>query len=81
MLTFHIDKKLHFSKNASNGYIAFCYESLQSIFIEVDKALFNTKPNTILGEICKPPSANKETFNIEMERLLVKINKENSMLS
>ena len=48
----------------------------ESIFIEVDKALFNTNRNTILGEIYKPPSSNLKTFNIEMERLLVKIKKE-----
>ena len=48
----------------------------ESIFIEVDNAIFNTNRNTILGEILKPPSSNLKTFNIKMERLLVKIKKE-----
>ena len=36
------------------------------------KQLFNTNRNTILREIYKPPSSNLKTFNIEMEKLLVK---------
>ena len=48
----------------------------ESIFIEVDKALFNTNRNSIIGEIYKPPSSNQKTFNIDLERLLVKIIKE-----
>ena len=55
----------HFKKN-----------NYESVFIEVDKALFNTNRNTILGEIYKPPSSNLKTLNIKMERLLVKIKKE-----
>ena len=35
----------------------------ESIFIVVDKALLNTKRNTIIGEIYKPPSSNQKTFN------------------
>ena len=48
----------------------------ESIFIEVDKALFSTNRNTIIGEIYKPPTSNLKTFNIELEKLLVKIKKE-----
>ena len=48
----------------------------ESIFIEVYKALFSTNRNTIIGEIYKPPTSNLKTFNIELERLVVKIKKE-----
>ena len=52
----------------------------ESIFIEVDKALFNTNRNSIIGEIHKPPSSNQKTFNIEFERLFVQIKKEKMLL-
>ena len=52
----------------------------ESIFIEVDKALFNTNRNSIIGKIYKLPSSNQKTFNIELERLLVKLKKEKDML-
>ena len=48
----------------------------ESIFIEVDKSLFTTKHNVIIGEIYRSPSSQLKTFNIELEKLLIKIEKE-----
>ena len=48
----------------------------ESIFIEVDKSLFKTKHNVIIGEIYRSPSSQLKTFNIELEKLLIKIEKE-----
>ena len=47
-----------------------------SVFIEIDKSLFKSKRNVIIGEIYRPPSSDKNTFNTEFEKLLNKIEKE-----
>ena len=44
------------------------------IFIEIDKSIFKTNHNTIIGEIDRPPSSKIKTFNSEIEKLLHKIN-------
>ena len=49
----------------------------ESIFIEIDKSIFKTNHNTIIGEIYRPPSSKIKTFNSEIEKLLHKINQEN----
>ena len=48
----------------------------ESIFIEVDKSIFKSKHNVIIGEIYRPPSSQLKTFNIEQEKLLNTIEKE-----
>ena len=48
----------------------------ESIFIEVDKSIFKSKHNVIIGEIYRPPSSQLKTFNIELEKLLNAIEKE-----
>ena len=49
----------------------------ESIFIEVDKTLFNTNCNTIIRQIYESLSSNLRIFNIELEKLLIKIKNEN----
>ena len=39
----------------------------KSIFIEVDKTLFNTNRNTIIREIGKSPSSNLKMINENIE--------------
>ena len=48
---------------------------LESVFIEVDKSIFKSKRNVIIGEIYRSPSSDKNTFNTELEKLLNKIEK------
>ena len=48
----------------------------ESIFIEVDKSIFKSKHNVIIGEIYRPPSSQLKTFNIELDKLLNTIGKE-----
>ena len=43
---------------------------LESVFIEIDKSLFKSKRNVIIGEIYRPPSSDKNTFNTEIVKLL-----------
>ena len=74
----YINKDIQYK---NRNYLSFKKTHYESIFIEVDKALFNTNRNTILREIYKPPSSNLKTFNIEMEKLLVKKKEKKSMLS
>ena len=48
---------------------------LESVFIEVDKSIFKSKRNVIIGEIYRSPSSDKNTFNTELEKLFKKIEK------
>ena len=48
----------------------------ESIFIEVDKSIFKSKHNVIIGEIYRPIDQLK-TFNIELDKLVNTIEKEN----
>ena len=48
----------------------------ESIFIEVDKSVFNCKHNVILAAIYKPPNVNTDIFNKHLEQMLVAIQKE-----
>ena len=56
--------------------ISFSTHMLEYVFIEIDKSLFKSKRNVLIGEIYRPPSSNKNTFNTELEKLLNKIEKE-----
>ena len=48
----------------------------ESIFIEVDKSIFHSNRNIIIGEIYNPPSSKLKCFNTNLEKLLNKIKKE-----
>ena len=69
----YINKDIQY-KNRND--LSFPKQHYESIFIEVDKSIFNTNHNTIIGEIYRPPSSKLNNFNIELEKILVKINKE-----
>ena len=53
---------------------------LESVFIEIDKSLFKSKRNVLIGEIYRPPSSDKNTFNTELEKQFFLIEKENAFL-
>ena len=48
----------------------------ESYFIEVDKTVFQSKHNVIIGGLYKPPNVSIDIFNEKMEILLNKIGKE-----
>ena len=56
--------------------LSFSTHMFESVFIEVDKSLFKSKRNVIIGEIYRPPSSDKKTFNTELEKLLHSIEKD-----
>ena len=39
---------------------------LESVFIEIDKSIFKSKRNVIIGEIYRLPPSDKNTFNTEL---------------
>ena len=47
------------------------------MFIEIDKSLFKSKRNAIIGEIYRSPSSVKNKFNTELKKKLNEIEKEN----
>ena len=55
--------------------VSFSTHMFESVFIEVDTLLFKSKRNVIIGEIYRPPSSDKKTFNTELEKLLDSIEK------
>ena len=58
--------------------LSFSTHMLESVFIEVDKSIFKSKRNVIIGEIYRPPSSDIyiHYFNKELEKLLNKIGKD-----
>ena len=54
------------------NYLSFSTHMFESVFIEVDKSLFKSERNVIIGEIYRPPSSDENT---ELERLLHTIEK------
>ena len=44
---------------------SFSTHVLESVFIEIDKSIFKSKRNVIIGEIYGTPSSNKNTFITE----------------
>ena len=50
----------------------------ETVFIEVDKSVFKTKQNVIIGELYRPPSSQLKNFNKELENLLNTIKKMHS---
>ena len=40
---------------------------LEYVFIEIDKSLLKSKRIVIIGEIYRPPSSDKNTFNTELK--------------
>ena len=47
--------------------LPFSPHMLESVSIEVDKSIFKSKRNVIIGEIYRPPSSDKNTLNTELE--------------
>ena len=58
------------------GDLSFPKNIYESIFIEVDKSIFNTNRNVIIGEIYNPPSSKIKYFNTNLEKLLNRIKNE-----
>ena len=57
--------------------LQFTSEHIQSLFIEVDKSVFQRKCNVIA--LYKPPSLSIDIFNKQLERVLDIIQKEKNM--
>ena len=51
-------------------------EHIESLFIEVDKSVFQSKCNVIVGALYKPRSLSINMFNKQLERVLDIIQKE-----
>ena len=48
--------------------LQFTSEHIQSLFIEVDKSVFQSKCNVIVGALYKPPSLSIDIFNKQLEK-------------
>ena len=56
-------------------YIKLDKTYFESYFIEVDKTIFQSKHNVIIGGLYKPPNVSIDIFNEKLEILLNKIGK------
>ena len=52
---------------------------VESVFIEIEKSVFCTTNNIILGEIYRPPKTSVFEFNDCLEQLLVKMSRSNAL--
>ena len=59
--------------------LAFPTKLYETIFVEVDKTMFHTNRNVVIGEIYNPPSSKLKCFNTNLENFLNKIKKEKNM--
>ena len=48
----------------------FTSEHIESLFIEVDKSVFQSKCNVIVVSLYKPPSLSIDIFNKQLEHVL-----------
>ena len=55
--------------------LQFTSQHIESLFIEVDKSVFQSKCNVIVGSLYKPPSLSIDIFSIQLERVLAIIKK------
>ncbi len=56
--------------------LRFNHKHYETVFIEVNKRVFSTTRNIIIGAIYRPPSGCMRSFNIELESLLTTIQNE-----
>ena len=58
-----------------------CYQNntLEALFIEIDKKQFNKNQNIIVGVVYRPPNTDIKIFNDTMEQCLQKIRSENKL--
>ena len=61
------------NKNRKREDLSLTKNIYESTFIEIDKTIFKTSCNTIIGEIYRPPSSNLKTFNMEIDKMPNKI--------
>ena len=50
--------------------LAFPTKLYETIFVEVDKTIFHTHRNVVIGEIYNPPSSKLKCFNTNLEKFL-----------
>ena len=68
----YIQNSVQYKRRGDLGFPKKLYES---VFVEVDKTIFNTNRNIIIGEIYNPPSSKLKCFNSNLEKLLNMIKK------
>ena len=54
-------------------------DSFESVFVEIEKALFATHKNILIGVIYRPPNTDINRFNEYLTEIMQKINKENKL--
>ena len=76
-VSFYVRESIEFSLrtdlNINDG-------TTENIFIEIDKCVYETQRNIIIGLVYRPPNSSMLNFNKEFEIFLSKINKENKII-
>ena len=55
------------------------YDVLESIFIEIDKHVFNKNSNIVIGVIYRPPNTDIYCYNESLNIILEKLKNENKL--
>ena len=69
----YLDKALQFRVRKKLNIIS---DALESIFIEIDKSVMQTKENVIIGTIYRPPNTDMDEFLEQMTIILESVRKE-----
>ena len=54
-------------------------EFSESVFVEIDKSIYNTEKNIIIGTIYRVPNSDLDIFNKDLALILMKVNKEGKL--
>ena len=72
----YLDKALQFRVRKNLNIIS---DVLESIFIEIDKSVMQTKENVIIGTIYRPPNTDMDQFLEQMTTILETVRKEKKL--
>ena len=56
------------------------HEFTESVFVEIDKSLYNTNKNILIGCIYRVPNSDIETFNKELDIVISHVSKEDKLI-
>ena len=65
-VSIYVHNDIHYKRREDLSLPSKLYES---VFIEIDKSIFCTNRNVIIGEIYNPPSSKLKCFNTNLEKL------------
>ena len=57
-----------------------CCSDIESVFVEIDKDQIGSSKNIVIGTIYRPPGHDTNNYNLEINKILDKLHKENKII-